>query len=339
MLLSKRQSISYQSAEAAGVLPPSSRQAAPPMPVPSSSKRTIGPGGLLMDELAQDHFDGERYVKGLLPPGGANLDALRKLRADLRGALEMTNADLQISVLKNYSEFVTISREIATLEAEMTDLKVVLEEWKGVPASLELSTDHSSDLDLGLGASLSNPRRAQRNSVADLAALHRTQLESLWENVEGAQRFLPPVPGRHLIAESASFVELNAATYTPRQGVHLFLLNDALLVAVKKRSQVATPGGSSTPGGGKTRLVADRCHALSEIVVVDLKDGGELTNAIKVKRGKSTAIFRSERPEDKRALLSAFKKVAEELMAKRRKQSIWEAETRKDVRRSLACQG
>ena len=60
MLLSKRQSISYQSAEAAGVLPPSSRQAAPPMPVPSSSKRTIGPGGLLMDELAQDHFDGER---------------------------------------------------------------------------------------------------------------------------------------------------------------------------------------------------------------------------------------------------------------------------------------
>ena len=229
----------------------------------------------------------------------------------------------------------------------MTDLKVVLEEWKGVPASLELSTDHSSDLDLGLGASLSNrarrlhdladppARRAQRNSVADLAALHRTQLESLWENVEGAQRFLPPVPGRHLIAESASFVELNAATYTPRQGVHLFLLNDALLVAVKKRSQVATPGGSSTPGGGgKTRLVADRCHALSEIVVVDLKDGGELTNAIKVKRGKSTAIFRSERPEDKRALLSAFKKVAEELMAKRRKQSIWEAETRKDVRPS-----
>ena len=226
----------------------------------------------------------------------------------------------------------------------MTDLKVVLEEWKGVPASLEPSTDHSSDLDLGLGASLSNralishddadlaARRAQRNSVADLAALHRTQLESLWENVEGAQRFLPPVPGRHLIAESASFVELNAATYTPRQGVHLFLLNDALLVAVKKRSQVATPGGSSTPGGGKTRLVADRCHALSEIVVVDLKDGGELTNAIKVKRGKSTAIFRSERAEDKRALLSAFKKVAEELMAKRRKQSIWEAETRNDVR-------
>ena len=39
-------------------------------------------------------------VKGLLPPGGANLDALRKLRADLRGALEMTNADLQTSVLK-----------------------------------------------------------------------------------------------------------------------------------------------------------------------------------------------------------------------------------------------
>ena len=112
MLLSKRQSISYQSAEAAGILPPSSRQAAPPMPMPSTSKRAIGPGGLLMDELGQDHFDGERCacspvdtsdsadVKGLLPPGGANLEALRKLKADLRGALDMTNADLQTSVLK-----------------------------------------------------------------------------------------------------------------------------------------------------------------------------------------------------------------------------------------------
>jgi hypothetical protein len=61
-------------------------------------------------------------------------------------------------------------------------------------------------------------------------------------------------------------VELNSATYKPKQSVHLFLLNDAMLVSVKKRRG---------PGiGGQVRLVAERCFNLSEIVVVDLKDGG-----------------------------------------------------------------
>jgi len=58
----------------------------------------------------------------------------------------------------------------------------------------------------------------------------------------------------------------------------------------------------------------------------------ELKNAVKVKRGKETFIFRSGKSEDKKALLAAFKKVAEEMSNKRRKESVWEAETRKGVR-------
>lgn len=145
------------------------------------------------------------------------------------------------------------------------------------------------------GAAGSN-RRGQRNSLADLATLYRSQLAALWEGVEGAQKLLPYIPGRHIIAESASFVELNAATYKPKQHVHLFLLNDAMLVSVQKRrhtgvmgpsasASTSAPGaggvagvGSGTSGGvatgAATRLVAERCFNLSDIVVVDLKDGG-----------------------------------------------------------------
>lgn len=168
-------------------------------------------------------------------------------------------------------------------------------------------------------AAASNRRR---NSVADLAALWRTQLEALWEGVEGSSRFLPPVPGRHLMAESASFVELNSATYKPRQGVHLFLLNDALLVAVKRRAGM----------GSRVRLAAERCFSLNEISIIDLKDGGELLNAIKIKRGKETIIFRADKPEDKKLILNALKRVAEEMTSKKRKQSMWEAESRHEVR-------
>lgn len=116
------------------------------------------------------------------------------------------------------------------------------------------------------GASPAPNRRTQRNSLADLATLYKSQLSALWEGVEGSQKLLPYIAGRHLIAESATFVELNSATYKPKQHVHLFLLNDALLVSVKKRR--------GTGLGGKVRLVAERYFNLSEIVVVDLKDGG-----------------------------------------------------------------
>jgi exocyst complex component 8 len=190
-------------------------------------------------------------------------------------------------------------------------------------------------------------RRTQRNSLADLATLYKSQLSALWDGVEGAQKFLPYVPGRHIITESASYIELNSATYKPKQQVHLFLLNDAMLVSVKKRR--------GTGVGGALRLVAERCFNLSEIVVVDLKDGGgeflesflarppcwlspttDLTNAVKIKRGKETIIFRTDKPEDKKMLLLAFKKVAEDLMNKKRKETLNEAEARKgDVSRAL----
>jgi hypothetical protein len=55
---------------------------------------------------------------------------------------------------RNYSEFVEISKEIATLENEMIELRTVLEEWKAVPASLEIATDSTSHMthDFGLVA-------------------------------------------------------------------------------------------------------------------------------------------------------------------------------------------
>jgi hypothetical protein len=46
-------------------------------------------------------------------------------------------ADQSLNDRSNYADFVVISKEIATLENEMLELKGVLEEWRTVPESLE----------------------------------------------------------------------------------------------------------------------------------------------------------------------------------------------------------
>ncbi|KAJ9474696.1 Exocyst complex component EXO84 [Pseudozyma hubeiensis] len=258
--------------------------------------------------LSQSDFDPQAYLRAKLSHHSES--SLRNFKQSLSAAKQAANDDLKRQVFKNYSEFITISKEIATLENDMLELKELLSEWKQLPQALELDDSSTAS---GFSDSFHRKAngvaaKANRNSTVDLQQIYRAQITSLWEGIEGSQKFLPYTPGRHLIAEASSFTELNAATYKPQQSIALFLLDDLLLIATRRKRQMSS----------KVRLVAERCFSLAEIVVIDLKDGGDLTNAIKIKRGRETYVYRTERGEDKRALLNAFRRVAEELAKKRR---------------------
>ena len=114
-------------------------------------------------------------------------------------------------------------------------------------------------------------RRTQRNSVADLQTVYKQQLTTLWSTVEGSQKYLPLVPGRHLVFETHEFIELNAATYKAKQNVSMFLLNDLLLIADRRRIK-STHGDDRERTRG--RMVAEKCWVLADLVVVDVKDSG-----------------------------------------------------------------
>lgn len=255
--------------------------------------------------LSQAEFDPQAYLRAKLSHHSES--SLRTFKASLAAAKHAANDDLKRQVFRNYSEFITISKEIATLENDMLELKELLAEWKQLPHALELDDSSSSFSSFSRNAKQAT-KTANRNSTVDLQQIYRAQITSLWEGIEGSQKFLPYVPGRHLIAEASSFTELNAATYKPQHSVALFLLDDLLLIATRRKRQMSS----------KVRLVAERCFSLAEIVVIDLKDGGDLTNAIKIKRARESYVYRTDRAEDKRALLNAFRRVAEELAKKRR---------------------
>lgn len=76
--------------------------------------------------------------------------------------------------------------------------------------------------------------------------------------------------------ETHNFVELNAATYKAKQSVSLFLLNDLLLIAGRRRMKGAPTMSANERDKERDRgrMVAERCWVLADLVVVDVKDSG-----------------------------------------------------------------
>lgn len=292
-----------------------------PTAVPAATPAERAPSKRLeLDAFAADSFDPRTYVLAQVQQQSES--SLRGLHDVLSKAKERTQQQLKEQVFKNYSEFITISKEIAVLENDMLEFKELLAEWQQLPALLQ------PDDVLDPGLSGEGLRSIKGKGSVDLEQIYRAQISALWENVEGSQKYVPFIQGRHLIAETSNFVELNAATYKPERAVALFLLDDMLLVAIQKKRHY----------GSRIQLVAERCFSLSEIVVVDLKDGRDLSNAFKIKKGKEVYVYRTERPQDKRALLNAFRRVGEDL-ANRRKRERMQPQKRQTHYRAMLPDG
>ena len=88
-------------------------------------------------------------------------------------------------------------------------------------------------------------------------------MQNLHTQIEGSAKFVPTTPGRHVVAEIDGVSALNAATYKPMSTVRFVLLDDAVLVARKRRRRNTTES---------EKLVADRCWPLNEMLVLDTKD-------------------------------------------------------------------
>jgi len=153
---------------------------------------------------------------------------------------------------------VLISKEISAFENEMLELKDLLSDYKSMPSILHIPDPTSSGT-----AALSTYKRS---SVADLRVLYLNQMQSLHASIEGAAKLVPTTPGRHVIGEVDGLYALNAATYKIIGKVKFVILDDAVLVARRRRRN--TGGDRSNQG----KLVAENCWAPNDILVLDIKD-------------------------------------------------------------------
>ncbi|TIA86128.1 hypothetical protein E3P99_03769 [Wallemia hederae] len=246
------------------------------------------------DWLQQPDFDAQA--------SNADSNEIAHFKQALNDAMQSTNSKLEQSAFQNYADFIAISKEIGSLETEVLELRELLGEWRSLPEAFGIEENAESDLD---------KVKRNRSSVADLAVLYRTQLQTLHTTVEGSLKHVPHAPGRHVVTTASEFSELNAATYRVTQSVEIVLLNDTVLIASKRLRQAS---------GGREKLIADRAWSFSEINIQDLRDSSKVKNAIRIKHNKQSFVYMAETPSAKNVFLSAVKRVAEEYQARMKQQ-------------------
>ncbi|KAK5455987.1 exocyst complex component exo84 [Exophiala xenobiotica] len=318
-------------------LPDFSNIGAPPVPtLPSALKRRSGGGSprrpgtgsssrpLLVDSdtLSDPNLQPEPYVTDLL--SNASESDIQEYQTNLQRLKNRNSAELQQSVYQNRTSFIKISKEAEKLKAEMAVLQSLMSE---LTSTIGQGSTGSSNTTLSpeLGHSSSQARRnANRTSVANLEQMWNVQLQALWKNIEKSQKFLPAVPGRHIVAETGNWIELDNATWKPKRPVHVVLLNDHLLIASKKRKRVDP--NVPQQGPAPTKLVAEECWPLQDIEIVDmaasLANGASnpaeekaIASALTIRSGARSLTYRHEKREEKAktGLLMALRKATEDV--------------------------
>ncbi|KAF2121537.1 Cullin repeat-like-containing domain protein [Lophiotrema nucula] len=286
-------------------------------PPPSRDGRPSTSGRKLevdMRALEDPGLRAEPYVTSQL--ANADEEEIRDYQDQLRRQQKGTSKLLQQSVYQNRTQFIKISKEAEKLKDEMRQLRQAMSE---LTTTLGQTTPAAS---LN-GDSERSRKAANRSSVANLEALWNSHLQELWKRVEGSQKYLPAIPGRHIVWESGRWVELNAATWKAKRRIHLILLNDHLLVAAEKKQRTDVPGQAPRDKRSGKEWVAQRCWGLGEVSVADLsrqakpgtREGDGAQNAINIRAGTDSytfAVYQTDVSE-KATFLSTFRKTLEEL--------------------------
>ncbi|KAI9373361.1 Cullin repeat-like-containing domain protein [Aspergillus egyptiacus] len=293
----------------------------PPKKSGEPSAEPSGPPEVDLNALRDPSLPVDRYVTNLL--ANASEDDIRQFQQSLRKVKNRTSTDLQQNVYQNRTQFIKISQEADKLKGEMHTLRSLMAELTtalGQTAIGDTPNPMSPTTDDRFS------KRSNRSSVANLESMWNVQLQTLWKTIEGSQKFLPMVPGRHVVLETGNWVELDSATWKPRRPVHLVLLNDHLLVAAKKRKRV-DQGNPNHRGPVPTKLIAEECWPLQDIDMIDLgatlgvglsREGAEdrgITNAINVRVGSKPFTYRQDKGNSsvKGELLATFRKTVEDL--------------------------
>lgn len=218
--------------------------------------------------LADPNFNAKKFVHTAL--GDASAIEIDKFTSNLSELAIEVQEEARDNINKSYNEILNVNRDLEVASLELKQLRSsakglneLMQQFftmaeKRLQAESQAEQAQSTTSPTGLlppvrAGSIGGSKR-DRSSVAILERIWDNQLSTLFKNVEGAQKYISTAPGRHILMESGDWIELNLATLKPLQSVHIFILNDMVLVAGRPREK-------------QKELVVAQCAPLREVTV------------------------------------------------------------------------
>jgi hypothetical protein len=256
-------------------------------------------------QFMDSEFNSEMCIQQVLHSNSE--EGVRLFYRNLKSAKEIATNDLKANVYKNYSEFVTISKEIAQLETDMlllrglfTDLRFIHENFKEstVSQGSSLNKDQSDpNLLIGTmdtGETQNVPLEHMHPEKSAIETFQGNEMQQMYLNVENADKVVPFNSKRALI-HFGSVIELDNS-HRFKSSVCIYVLSDVLLVAAKRRR------------GMKSRFVADKVWDVINVSVLDIKDTPTLSCMFKIVYKNAPYIFKCETMQEKKSWLSIIKR-------------------------------
>lgn len=246
----------------------------------------------------------------------------------LVGQKQTLDRDIKDKINLNQKNILTLTDNLQTTQEELISLRVLTKELYGILAEFTDAAERRLELEEGelklvalqlalpaipLGQQLRpQQRKRDRLSVMVLQKMWVLELQLLYKHVDGAQKYVQPIPGRHILGESGRWHEINIGTWKPTKPIHLFLLNDAVLVATRKLAQ----------DGNAKRLQAVFCWPLQSVVISEIQPpaqtAADKVYVINVRFNSMSYVYQSDRYDHFMRVMSAYSKGKTEILQKER---------------------
>lgn len=266
------------------------------------------------DAFLDRNFDPKAYLAAECP--GASEQELKEFNDDMNLRHKQLKIERRNALHNNYKAFLRVGSQVAGFVGELESVRRLISDLRDTTSAMidDANVVLSSQTKKENGSDLN--RSGSRNSVIMLERVWANELASLFKHVEGAQQYLPSIPGRHVVTESGGWYQLNAATWRPLQPAHIFLLNDHILIATKKRN--AARGADHQVAD---RLIAENCWPLNDVTLIDISKEGQADpsraqyteNSICLQHGSSSFVYRAENGSQHRKIIDQFARAKQDL--------------------------
>ncbi|GAV53392.1 hypothetical protein ZYGR_0AI06760 [Zygosaccharomyces rouxii] len=267
--------------------------------------------------LSDPRFNAKSFFQHAL--GDASAVEIDRFTSSLNTLANEVQEEAKENINKSYREILTVNNDLRVAGSELKHLRLSIKELNEMmdqfftlaekkmefhqqqqhPQS-QSTVSSSSQVANGLLPPMrtSSTSRRDRTSVAILEKIWDNQLTELLKNVEGSQKYLSPKPGRHILMETGDWMELNIATLKPLQNVHIFILNDTVLVAGRAREK-------------QKDLVVSQCAPLRDVsAVLEARTGDRITFTF---GSNIKCLYQSRDSKECARLLNIFRRAKDDL--------------------------